>query len=168
MAIQKILIWPDNRLLQVSKPVEDNDDVEQLITDMFDTMKAYNGLGLAAIQIGIPKRVIVFNKGKDILSAINPEITKKSDLQDFNGEGCLSLPGEVFNTERYNFISLRYYPEPNTGFEITLNGLEAIEVQHEMDHLDGKLLVTHPKIGPMRRDIIRRRMIKYKRALNGN
>lgn len=168
MTIQKILIWPDRRLLQCSQEVKKGEELDSLVEDMLDTMEAAKGLGLAAIQIGVPKRVIVFKVGTKLLALANPEIVVRQNKTEFKGEGCLSLPGEVFNTERYSKITLRAYPisDLNTFFDCNLDDLEAVEVQHEIDHLDGKLLVMRPEVGIMRRDIIRRRMIKYKRALN--
>lgn len=165
MAIQQILIWPDRRLLQRSQEVTKDDDLGPLVTDMLDTMEAAKGLGLAAIQIGIPKRVIVFKLGTKFLALANPEIVINQDKIEFKGEGCLSLPGETFDTERYSKITLRAYPinDLTTFFDSNLYGLEAVEVQHEIDHINGKLLID--TVSLLKRDIIRRRMIKYKRSM---
>lgn len=177
-----IVIWPDNRLIQNSAPVIEFDaTLHSLLKDLRDTLSGEDwGLGLAAPQIGINKRVILIEIPKDpaalepmdldlqnqlrYMELINPWIKECSNLSDFKGEGCLSLPGEKFDTKRFSSIEIVFQDRwGNTHSYKTDDLLIATELQHEIEHLDGKLLVS--KLSLIKRDIIRRRMIKYKKFL---
>lgn len=148
MAILKIEQGEDNPILRtVSKPVEKFDKkLAKLLDDMRETTLKVNGLGLAAPQIGINIRaaICIFNYGteKEItIDAINPEISSLSDDMQIEEEGCLSLPGQFKKVARYQSLTFRYYDRKGRLNELRLDGLNAVVAQHEIDHLDGKLLV---------------------------
>ena len=149
MALRDILIVPDPRLKQVSQPVAAvDDDLRALMDDMLETMYAAPGIGLAAIQVGVPKRVIVM----DIAKAeeprapryfVNPEILWRSEETAPYEEGCLSVP-EIFDeVERPSQVKLRYLDYDGKVVEEDAEGLFAVCIQHEMDHLDGVLFIDH-------------------------
>lgn len=165
MTVREILIWPETTLLQQSEPVTQfGEELQDLLTDMKDTLRGQQGLGLAAVQIGILKRVFLIKDSLGYIELINPVMTYSKDIFTFENEGCLSLPGEYFNTERYRLIGVQFQNRSGEKLVHDFTDLEAVEIQHEMDHLDGKLLIFRPEIGPMRRDIITRRLKKLKRA----
>jgi peptide deformylase len=149
MALREILIVPDPRLKQVSKPVETVDDeLRALMDDMLETMYAAPGIGLAAIQIGVPKRVIVMDiAGKDEPKApryfVNPEILWASDETAPYEEGCLSVPEIYDEVDRPARVKLRYLNYQGETVEEDADGLFAVCIQHEMDHLDGVLFIDH-------------------------
>lgn len=165
MTVREILIWPDSRLMQRSKEVTDfGSELQDLIRDMLDTVHK-QGIGLAAVQIGVHKRVLVMNdKQLGMMEIVNPKLEYTKEPFIFKGEGCLSLPGEYFDTQRFRFVGVS--GQTRTGNKLMLDfvDLEAVEFQHELDHLDGKLLVTRPEVSYLKRDIIRRRLKKLKKA----
>ncbi len=149
MAILPILTVPDPILKQVSKPVEVVDDaLRALMDDMLETMYDAPGIGLAAIQVGVPKRVIVMDlaregEEKQPRYYVNPEIISKNDELEPYEEGCLSVP-EVFDTiERPNRVRLRYLDYHGNLVEEEAEGLFAVCIQHEMDHLEGVLFIDY-------------------------
>ena len=149
MALREILIVPDPILKQVSKPVETvDDDLRALMDDMLETMYAAPGIGLAAIQIGVPKRVIVMDiarpeEDKAPRFFVNPEIVWASEETAPYEEGCLSVP-EIFDeVERPSQVKLRYLDYNGKTVEEDAEGLFAVCIQHEMDHLDGVLFIDH-------------------------
>ena len=153
MAVRPILIAPDPVLLRISAPVEQvTDDVRALITDMIDTMYEADGIGLAAIQIGVPLRILITDVGgKDAPRAprvfINPELTPLTDEQDAYREGCLSVPKAWAEVRRPQHIRARYLNAEGTECEEELHGLQAVCLQHELDHLNGILFIDHlPKL----------------------
>ena len=161
--IREIIIWPDPVLKEIAKPVERVDDsVKKLIDDMAETMYAADGVGLAAPQVGVLKRVLVIDtsprqEGQTLLHLVNPEIVKTEGVTTYT-EGCLSIPGEAEEVER-----AAEGPHPDLGrdgraFELECEGLLAIAVQHEHDHLQGTLFVDH--LSSLKRELIRRRMKK--------
>ncbi|MEM8851014.1 MAG: peptide deformylase [Pseudomonadota bacterium] len=165
-----IILHPDPRLKQASKPVADlSDSLRSLAEDMLETMYDAPGIGLAAPQIGLHHRLIVLDCAKDEdgpprpLVMFNPEITAASDEISIYEEGCLSIPEHFADVKRPAEVSVRWLDE--TGAERTedMAGLWATCVQHEIDHLEGKLFIDH--IGPMKRQMITRKMIKMKREL---
>jgi peptide deformylase len=165
MAILEVLHYPDDRLRAKAKPVAQVDGkIRKIVADMFETMYASNGIGLAAIQVNIPHRIIVMdisdNRGQP-LCLINPEITAKSGEQKFS-EGCLSVPG-VFEdlTVRADQIQVQCLDEHGQAREINANGLLSVCIQHEMDHLEGKLFVDY--LSPLKRQRIRSKMEKARR-----
>lgn len=146
MALLHILRYPDQRLYTVASRVERVDDeIRQLIKDMAETMYAAPGVGLAATQVDIPKRVIVIDISdtRDQLKVfINPELIAKSGESDFE-EGCLSVPGIFDKVRRAERITVRATDGDGKQFELEADGLLAVCIQHEMDHLEGKVFVDY-------------------------
>ena len=144
MAKRSILLYPDERLHTVAKPVaEVNDEIRQLIKDMAETMYAAPGVGLAATQVDAHVRIIVVDTSvtRDELRAfINPEIIESSGEATVD-EGCLSVPGIYEKLNRAQNIRVRALGEDGKPFELAAEGLQAVCIQHEMDHLDGKVFV---------------------------
>jgi peptide deformylase len=164
MAILDILHFPDPRLRNRAKPVAVVDDaVRRLIDDMFETMYEAPGIGLAAIQVNVPQRVIVVDISEDRsapLALVNPEILSRDGVEEMD-EGCLSVPGfyeKVQRAERIRFRALDRNGEP---FERDADGLLAVCVQHEIDHLDGKLFVDY--LSNLKRQRIRKKLEKEQR-----
>ncbi len=147
--IREIVVYPDKRLKQVSKPVETFDaTLHTLLDDMFETMRAKNGVGLAAIQIGVPLRILIINEPDNedrqlkekTLEMINPLLQEQSGSTKFQ-EGCLSVPGFYEEVDRFASVKVTYRDRYGTPHTIEDNGFLAIAIQHEMDHLDGKVFV---------------------------
>ena len=149
MALREILVVPDPVLKLVSKPVETVDDeLRTLMDDMLETMYEAPGIGLAAIQIGVPKRVIVMDlarpdEDKQPRHFVNPEILWASEETAPYEEGCLSVPEIYDEVERPSRIKLRYLNYHGEQIEEDAEGLFAVCIQHEMDHLDGVLFIDH-------------------------
>jgi peptide deformylase len=149
MALREILIVPDPRLKAVSEPVAVVDDaLRALMDDMLETMYAAPGIGLAAVQIGVPKRVIVMDiSGQDDEKAplyfVNPEIVWASEETAPYEEGCLSVPEIYDEVERPARVKLRYMNYQGQTVEEDAEGLFAVCIQHEMDHLEGVLFIDH-------------------------
>lgn len=156
MALRDIITVPDSFLKQVSKPVEAvDDDLRALMDDMLETMYAAPGIGLAAIQIGVPKRVIVMDlAGSEEEPApryfVNPEITWKSDELFTYEEGCLSVPEIYDEIERPARVRLTYLNYAGEKVEEEAEGLFAVCIQHEIDHLEGVLFID--KLSRLKRD----------------
>jgi peptide deformylase len=156
MALRDIITVPDSFLKQVSKPVETvDDDLRALMDDMLETMYAAPGIGLAAIQIGVPKRVIVMDlAGSEEEPApryfVNPEITWKSDELFTYEEGCLSVPEIYDEIERPARVRLTYLNYQGEKVEEEAEGLYAVCIQHEIDHLEGVLFID--KLSRLKRD----------------
>ena len=165
MAILKILEFPDPRLRTVAKPVTDVDEtIKRLIEDMFDTMKDAQGIGLAASQIDVHLRVIVMNLGEDDIGPrvfINPEIETLDDSVDPYEEGCLSVPGIYEKVDRPAHVMIRALDGEGKPFEEEAHGLLAVCIQHEIDHLEGKLFVDY--LSPFKRQRIRKKLEKIHR-----
>ncbi len=148
MALLQILQHPDPRLRQKARPVTVFDRALQtLIDDMFETMYAAPGVGLAATQVGVAQRLAVMDCAEDQAAPqpmviINPEIVDPSDRLEME-EGCLSVPGVSDKVQRYNHLRLRALDRHGQPFELVAEGLMAQAVQHEIDHLDGKLYLDH-------------------------
>ncbi len=164
----KIIIAPDPRLLEVSKPVMEIDqDIKILLKDMLETMYKSNGIGLAAPQIGILKRLVVMdcsdqNTKKNPMKFVNPEILNfSSELSEFE-EGCLSLPTQYAKVERPNSIEVQYKDENGRKVKKLFSGIEATCLQHEIDHLDGKLFVDH--ISKLKKNRIIKKLEKIKKT----
>ncbi len=147
MALLPILRYPDPRLHKVAKPVQVVDDrIRQLVRDMAETMYDAPGVGLAATQVDVHERVVVIDvseEGNNLLVLINPEITWKSDEQQVYEEGCLSVPGVYDEVKRSARIHVRALNEQGEPFEFDAEGLLAVCVQHELDHLLGKVFVEY-------------------------
>lgn len=175
MAILPILEAPDPRLRVKSTPVETvDDDVRKLIDDMFETMYDAPGIGLAAIQIGVPKRVLVIDlqdrEGEDEAAEpvrsprvfINPEIYDPSEDLSVYSEGCLSVPDQFADVERPAVIHARWMDEKGEAHDEQIDGLLATCLQHEMDHLEGVLFIDH--LSRLKREMILKKLKKERRA----
>lgn len=174
MAIRPILEVPDPRLRQISAPVEAlDDDIRTLITDMFETMYAAPGIGLAAIQVNVPLRLLVIDLVDGSADAdgeptnnpyvfINPELYDPSDDKSVYQEGCLSVPGQYADVERPARIHARWMDEHGEKHDREIDGLLATCLQHEMDHLNGVIFVDH--LSRLKRDTLLRKVEKLRRA----
>ena len=169
MARLPLVIAPDPFLKQVSTPVESvSDEVRALMDAMFETMVANDGIGLAAIQVGVPKRVLVTNvfESEDEepvpLRMVNPEILWRSDDEAVTEEGCLSLPDQLAEVVRPARVRLRYVDENGELRELDAERMTATCVQHEMDHLEGILFVDH--LSRIKREMIIRKLVKQQKA----
>jgi len=164
MAILDILHFPDARLRNVAKPVAQVDDsVRKLIDDMLETMYEAPGIGLAAIQVNEPRRVIVVDISEERnapLALVNPEILEKHGEEQME-EGCLSVPGVYEPVQRAERIRVRALDREGKPFELDLDGLLAVCIQHEIDHLDGKLFVDY--LSSLKRQRIRKKLEKEAR-----
>lgn len=168
MTLRPILIHPDPRLKTVCKPVTDiTDDIRRLADDMLATMYDAPGIGLAAPQVGVLGRMLVMDcvKGEDEapkpIVLINPEITWCSDERSTCNEGCLSIPEQYADVERPASVKVRWLGVDGKDHEEQFDDLWATCVQHEIDHLDGKLFIDY--LSPMKRQMITRKMQKLKR-----
>ena len=164
MAILDVLSFPDERLRTVAKPVEEvNDEIKQLVSDMFETMKDENGIGLAATQVNRHVQVVVMDVSEDQNEPrvfINPEIIRK-DGSTISEEGCLSVPGNYAKVERAESITVKALDQNGESFELDAEGLLAICIQHELDHLKGKLFIDY--LSPLKRQRIRKKLEKEAR-----
>ncbi|MEQ1711843.1 MAG: peptide deformylase [Hyphomicrobium sp.] len=168
MAKLPIVTLPDPVLRQASAPVERVDAaLLKLADDMFETMYAAPGVGLAAIQVGVPRRLLVLDvAGKDEtpqpLTIINPEIVKLGSELRVYEEGCLSIPDVHVEIERPSTLAVRYTGRDGRIHELAADGLLATAIQHEIDHLDGKLIIDF--LSRLRRDIVVRKFKKIARG----
>ncbi len=168
MAILPILTAPDPRLKQKSQTVEKVDaELSSLMDDMLDTMYAAPGIGLAAIQVGVPKRLLVLDiarEGEDRqpIKMANPEIVWSSDEKNDYEEGCLSVPEQYATVTRPKRIRVRYLDHQNEIRELEADGLLATVIQHEMDHLDGVLFIDH--LSNLKRTMILRKLQKAQKV----
>jgi len=164
MAKLPILTFPNPRLRNVAKPVPTVDDrVRRLVDDMLETMYAAPGIGLAAIQVDAPLRVVVIDISDDHdapLCLINPEILERQGEEQME-EGCLSVPGFFEPVTRAERVRVRALDRDGQPFELEADGLLAVCIQHEIDHLDGKLFVDY--LSSLKRQRIRRRLEKEQR-----
>ena len=164
MAVRDILILPDKRLRLLSKPIAKIDAAtKQLVEDMFDTMYDAPGIGLAAIQIGEPRRIVTMDLAKKDepkapLVFINPEVTWQSDEKAIYEEGCLSIPEYYEEVERPSAVKVKYLDLDGKQHEIDAEGLLATCIQHEIDHLDGVLFIDH--ISKLKRDRVIKKFTK--------
>ena len=165
MALLPILRYPDARLHKKAKPVAAVDDrIRKLVQDMADTMYEAPGVGLAATQVDVHERVIVIDvseEGRDLLVLINPEITWKSEVSKVWEEGCLSVPGIYDDVERAESIRFKALDEKGQSYEMEAEGLLAVCVQHEMDHLEGKVFVEY--LSTLKQNRIKTKMKKAER-----
>lgn len=165
MALLTILRYPDPRLLTVAQPVQGVDDrIRQLVDDMLETMYAADGVGLAATQVDVHQRVIVIDTSETRdkpLVLINPEIVCRSDDMAVAEEGCLSVPTVYDKVRRHARVAVRAIGRDGETFEREAAGLLAVCIQHEMDHLMGKVFVEY--LSAFKRDRIRTRMLKKQR-----
>jgi peptide deformylase len=164
MAKLPILTFPHPRLRNKAQPVREVDDrIRRLVDDMFETMYAAPGIGLAAIQVDVPLRVLVIDvsdKHDSPLCLINPEILEQEGEEQME-EGCLSVPGFFETVSRAERVRVRALDRDGRPFELATDGLPAVCIQHEIDHLDGKLFVDY--LSSLKRQRIRRRLEKEQR-----
>ncbi|ABG38556.1 peptide deformylase [Paraglaciecola sp. T6c] len=164
MAILDVLRFPDERLRTVATPVDKIDSsIKTLVSDMLETMKDENGIGLAATQINVHKRVVVIDVSEEQDKPqvfINPEITHM-DGTTISEEGCLSVPNNYAKVERAEKVTVKALDENGDAFTLDADGLLAICIQHELDHLKGKLFVDY--LSPLKRQRIRTKLEKEAR-----
>ena len=164
MATLEILHFPDHRLRTRAKPVATVDDqLRRLVDDMLETMYAAPGIGLAATQVNVHKRVIVIDLSKEQdqpLVLINPEIVEQRGVEEME-EGCLSVPGVYERVERADQIKVRALGRDGQAFDLEADGLLAVCIQHEIDHLNGKLFVDY--LSQLKRQRIRKKLEKQRR-----
>ena len=170
MSLFAILKYPDPFLKTVAQPVDKVDaEVKKLISDMIDTMYGARGIGLAAVQVGVARRVIVLDvpdddeekreRGRNLIALVNPVITASEGTMVYE-EGCLSVPGYTADVTRAERIAVRALNSEGEHIELEAEGLPAIAIQHEIDHLDGTLFID--RISRLKRELIKR---KIKKAL---
>ncbi len=180
MAIRKIRIWPDPALNEVAAPIESvDDDVRTLVADMFETMYEANGVGLAATQLAVPLRLLIIDLDPTSEAPDNEEVAEELEAWNFNGaqefinpeiveqegsiiwdEGCLSVPGYTDKVERSEQITVKALNRQGEEFTLTCSGLYAVAIQHEMDHLEGKVFVDY--LSRLKRDVVKRKMNRLK------
>lgn len=164
MAILEVLRFPDERLRTVAKPIENVDDsIKTLVKDMLETMHDENGIGLAATQVDVHKRLVVLDvseKQDNPQVFINPQITHLEG-KTISEEGCLSVPNNYAKVERAEKITITALDENGQSFSLDAEGLLAICLQHELDHLQGKLFVDY--LSPLKRQRIRTKLEKEAR-----
>lgn len=167
---REIIILPDKKLRLVSDPVERiDDDLQAFIDDMFETMYEAPGIGLAAIQVGVPRRLLVCDVAKredeeaepDPMVLINPEILAHSDARETREEGCLSIPDYFADVERPAAIRVKFTDRDGNDQEMEADGVLATCIQHEIDHLDGKLFIDY--LSKLKRDMVIRKFTKLAR-----
>tara|TARA_B100001113_G_C21081262_1_gene610039 strand:- start:604 stop:1128 length:525 start_codon:yes stop_codon:yes gene_type:complete len=167
MSIKNIITVPDEILRKISTPIEEvGKNERKLVNDMFDTMYQNNGIGLAAIQVGVPKRIIVLDVSqkkdkKNPLCFINPIIKKISDETSIYEEGCLSLPDTFIEIERPKICWIEYIDISGKKKEIQCDDLLSTCIQHEINHLDGKLIIDF--LSKLKRDLIVKKLSKNKK-----
>lgn len=164
MALIEILHFPDPRLRKKAIPVDKVDDqVRQTVKDMFETMYDAPGIGLAATQVNIQQQIIVIDVSEDKtepVCLINPKIIAKDGEEEMQ-EGCLSVPGIFENVRRAESITVQALNQQGGEFTLDAEGLLAVCIQHEMDHLDGKLFVDY--LSPLKMQRIKKKMLKMKK-----
>lgn len=164
MSVLQVLHFPDDRLRIVATPVKAvNADIQRIVDDMFETMKAEEGIGLAATQVDIHQRIIVIDVSENHdqpLVLINPELLEQSGETGIE-EGCLSIPEQRALVPRSEKVKIRALDRDGNSFELEADGLLAICIQHEMDHLVGKLFIDY--LSPMKRQRIRQKLEKMYR-----
>ncbi len=163
MALREILQYPDPRLREVAEPVEAiTAEIRQLVEDMAETMYDAPGVGLAATQIGVNKRIFVIDvagedEPSDLRVFINPEILERDGVQTWN-EGCLSFPGVSEEIKRADSVKVRALGTDGKAFELETDGLLAVAIQHENDHLDGVLMID--KLSAIKKRMMGRKLAK--------
>jgi peptide deformylase len=167
MALLNILRYPDPRLHKVAKPVtEFGERLDKLVADMAETMYDAPGVGLAATQIDVHERVIVIDVTEThdkLMVFVNPEIVWASEEKQVYDEGCLSVPGVYDGVERPARVKVKAVDQFNKTFEVEADGLLAVCIQHEMDHLMGKVFVEY--LSPLKRNRIKTKLLKEERGM---
>ena len=169
MAKLPIIEFPDPRLRTVAKPVSRVDaSIRKLVDDMFETMYHAPGIGLAATQVDVHQRVLVLDISEDKsqpMVFINAEVLDSSGSQVYQ-EGCLSVPGIFADVTRAETVTVRALDRDGAAFELTADGLLAVCIQHEMDHLAGKVFVDY--LSPLKRELVKKKLAKQKRLAEEN
>jgi len=164
MARLPIIEFPDPRLRTVARPVREVDTrIRQLVDDMFETMYEAPGIGLAATQVDVHEQLLVLDVSEDKsypMVFINPEIVESEGSQVYQ-EGCLSVPGIYADVKRAERVLVRALDRDGQPFEINAEGLLAVCIQHEMDHLAGKVFVDY--LSPLKRELVRKKLAKQRR-----
>ena len=165
MAVKKILVEPNKLLRKVSQPVKEiNKEIQSLMDDMLETMYAANGIGLAAIQIGVPKRIIVMDISKDgkknPMYFVNPKIKNKHKEKSTYEEGCLSVPNYFAEVDRPKYCEVEYLDYQGENKILKAEGLLATCIQHEMDHLEGVLFIDY--LSKLKKTMIVKKLSKRK------
>ena len=169
MSLRKILTEPNDFLRKKSLPVEKVDDeLRQIMDDMLETMYAAPGIGLAAIQVGILKRIIVLDiskqdEPKNPMFFVNPEIIEKSTINSTYEEGCLSVPGQFAEIDRPKKCHIKYLDYYGNSKELTAEGMLATCIQHEIDHLEGILFIDY--LSKLKKTMIVKKLSKQKKEL---
>jgi peptide deformylase len=164
MAVRPIIALPDKRLRLMSEPVARIDeDVRELVADMFETMYDAPGVGLAAVQVGVPKRVVTIDatrgeEEKQPIALINPEVVWSSEEKIAHEEGCLSIPEYLDEVERPERVKVRFLDLEGRAQELDADGLLARVVQHEIDHINGVLFIDH--LSKLKRDRVIKKYAK--------
>ncbi|HED33079.1 MAG TPA: peptide deformylase [Gammaproteobacteria bacterium] len=165
MPLLEILKFPDDRLRTRAKPVETvTDEIKQLVDDMFETMYAAPGIGLAATQVNVHQRIVVIDVSADKdtpLCLINPVITARDGVEQHE-EGCLSVPGIYETVERAEQIQFTALNREGEKYQMDVDDLLAVCVQHELDHLEGKLFVDY--LSPLKRNRIKKKLEKHQKT----
>jgi len=170
MALKEILTEPNKILRKISLPVDVvNQDLQRLMNDMLETMYAAPGIGLAAIQVGVPKRVIVLdlapkNEPKNPMYFVNPEIINKSSNNSIYEEGCLSVPGQFAEIERPDKCHIKYLDYYGQPKELKAEGMLATCIQHEIDHLEGILFIDY--LSKLKKSMIVKKLSKHKKQID--
>ena len=170
MPLKNILVEPDPILRKISQPIETvNNKTKKLLDDMLETMYAAPGIGLAAVQVGILKRIIVIDiskekEKKNPFFLINPQIIFKSEKTSSYEEGCLSLPGHFAEIERPSECRVTYIDYNGKKRELKASGILSTCIQHEVDHLNGVLFIDY--LSKLKKDMIIKKLIKYKKETN--
>ena len=170
MAILPVLRFPDQRLKTKAAPVaEVNAEIKSIVSDMFDTMYAENGVGLAATQVDIHQQIVVIDVSEDKEQSyvlINPEIIKRNDETMINEEGCLSVPGCYAKVDRHTQVTVKALDINGQPFELDAEELLSICIQHELDHLKGILFVDY--LSPLKRKRIQTKLEKEEKQAQKN
>ena len=170
MPLKNIVVEPDPILRKISQPIETvNNKTKKLLDDMLETMYAAPGIGLAAVKVGILKRIIVINiskekEKKNPFFLINPQIIFKSEKTSSYEEGCLSLPGHFAEIERPSECRVTYIDYNGKKRELKASGILSTCIQHEVDHLNGVLFIDY--LSKLKKDMIIKKLIKYKKETN--
>ena len=168
MALLQILCYPDPKLHKIARPVQSVDArIKTLIADMLETMLDAKGIGLAATQVDVHERLIVIDVSEERnqpLVLINPELVWKSAESHLNEEGCLSVPGIYDGVQRFDSVEVKALDGEGQSRVIEADGLLSVCIQHEMDHLIGKVFVEY--LSPLKRNRIKKKMLKAQREEN--
>jgi len=164
MALLPIIEFPDPRLRTIAKPIAQVDgSLRQLIDDMFETMYDAPGIGLAATQVNVHQQLLILDVSEDKsqpMVFINPEILSSEGSQIYQ-EGCLSVPGIFADVKRADKITIKALDRDGKSFELAADGLLAVCIQHEMDHLAGKVFVDY--LSPLKRELVKKKLAKQRK-----